>query len=119
MVPPGVNDATAPFEGMKAGEPAVPRVLTPARVERPKSVMQARRSLLIRILAWVDEYQQYVSSKFKITAYPFQISMDHVEVMHIFQALCDIDELSKSVNDQPNSTIGLQAHYDSRRDFSE
>ena len=67
----------------------------------------------------MSEYQQYVSSKVKISTYPFQIPMDHVEVMHIFQAFCDIDELSKSVKDQSSSTIGLQVHYDSRWDFSE
>ena len=32
----------------------------------------------------------------KAGTYPFQISMDHLEVMHILQALCNINELDVS-----------------------
>ena len=75
---------------------AVARIPTPVIVERPKSEMQARRSLLIRILALI-EHQRRRKIQLKVTTHPFQISVDKMEVMHICQTLRDIDKLNMSV----------------------
>jgi len=42
---------------------AATQFLTPVMVERPKSEMQARRSLLIRMLALEEVYQKYTMHK--------------------------------------------------------
>ena len=60
---------------------AVARVPTPVIVESPKSEMQARRSLLIRILALIREHQRYANTQLETTTHPFQISVDKVEVV--------------------------------------
>ena len=57
---------------------AAARVPTPVIVERPKSEMQARRSLLTRILALIKGHQRQGNIRLKITTHPFQISMDEV-----------------------------------------
>ena len=95
---------------------AAARVLTPVIVERPKSAMQARRSLLIRMLALIEGCQKYVSIQHKIATHPFQISMDEAKAMHICQALRDVDELSASAQDPHSSSDG---HTSSMRFTSE
>jgi len=69
----------------------------PVMVESPKSAMQARRSLLTRMFAfnrkWLGCKCEGISSGRKET-YSFQISVDHVEVMHILQPICNTGQLS-------------------------
>jgi len=67
-------------------------VATPVMVERPKSAMQARRSPLISMFACVDEGDMSVwRCLFKGTLYPFQISVDYAEAVHILQAVCNVN----------------------------
>lgn len=91
---------------------AAARVPTPVIVERPKSEMQARRSLLTRILALIKGHQRQGNIRLKITTHPFQISMDEVEAMHICETLRDINELNTSVKDPYGSD---NAHTSSAR----
>ena len=86
-------------ERTETREPVVTRVLTPVMVERPKSAMRARRSWLIRMLACTNEHQRYTITNLKITTHPFQVSVDHLEAVHILQAFRDINELKMSAKD--------------------
>ena len=44
----------------------------------------------------MNEDQRYVGTKLKVSTHPFQISVEHLEVMHILQTLCDINKLDVS-----------------------
>jgi len=74
-------------------------VATPVMVERPKSAMQARQSLLISMFACIDEGDMSAEAFHlrNICLYPLQISVDHAEVVHILQAICDINQLNSTL----------------------
>ena len=81
---------------------------TPVMVERPKSAMQARRSPLINMFAFGCEYGD---GSFKRKLYPFQIPMDYAKVVHILQALCNINELNTtSVGLMRDQVITYELH---------
>ena len=44
----------------------------------------------------------------EITTHPFQVSMDHLEVMHILQALCNINELDMSAKGRNRSNYAYK-----------
>ena len=67
--------------------------MTAVMVERPKSAMQARRSLLIKMFAFVDKMCEYGDVPSEENSYPFQISVDNPEVMHILQAVRNVGQL--------------------------
>jgi len=70
-------------------------VATPVMVESPKSPMQARQFPLISMFACVDEGDMNVRRHlFKGDLYPFQISVDYTEVVHILQAICNVNQLN-------------------------
>ena len=77
--------------------PAVAWVVIPVMVERPKSARQARWSLLIKMFAFKDGYNVSVETFKKNNLYPFQISMNHVETMHVCQAICNINQLNRTL----------------------
>ena len=97
---------TVSFESKEEREAAAAaRVLTPLIVERPKSEIQARRSLLIRTLALTKDMRDTQSSNLVGTAtHPFQISVDEMKAVHICQTLRDVGELNKSVEDTRRSS---------------
>ena len=67
-------------------------VATPVIVERPKSAMQARRSPLISIFAYVDEGDVSVLGfQLKKHSCPLQISVDNAKVVHVLQAVCNVN----------------------------
>ena len=95
---------TVLFESKEERDAAAPaRVLTPVMVDRRKSEMHARRSLLIRILALVEGYQRCVDTQLEMTAHPFQISVREVETMHIRHTIPNVNQLEVSVKDLRNS----------------
>jgi len=68
-------------------------------VERPKSAMQARRSLLTSMFAFVVDGRGLSMEVFRLKrkkneTYPFQISVDHAEVVHVLQAICNAGQLN-------------------------
>jgi len=108
------------FESKEERDAVAARALTPVTVERSKSEMQARRSLLIRMLASTKKHQRYADIKPRITTHPFQISVDEVMAMHIRQTLGDIHKLNASAKAAwPKQCIYIQARRGSRRDSSE
>jgi len=98
---------TVSFESKEERDEMAPaRVLTPVIVERPKSEIQARRALLIRMLALIREHQRRANTQPETTTHPFQIPVDEVEAMHICQTLCNVGKLKMSVKD-PHSTSNV------------
>ena len=99
-VPPEVNGITVSLESKEERDvAAVACVLAPVIVERPKSDMQARRSLSIRMLALKKGIQSQAGMRHGITTYPLQISVDEMKPMHIRQTLRNVDELNMPVRD--------------------
>jgi len=80
------------FESKEERDPVW--VITPVIVERPKSEMQARRSLLIRMLALTKGRQRHAGIQPGIATNPFQISVDEVKAVHICQTLRNISKLN-------------------------
>ena len=65
-------------------------------VDSPKSAMQARRSLLTRMFAFVDGWGVSMDVFYyrRNETHPFQISVDHAEVVHVFQPICNAGQLN-------------------------
>ena len=99
-VPPPVNDMSVSFEiNDDRGASVAAWVATPVTVKRPKSATRARRSLSIRMFAFIGE--GYVSDgdiSFGKDSYPFQISVDDAEVVHILQAVRNVNKLNSSTS---------------------
>ena len=118
-VPPPVNNMTVSLESKEESDVvAAARVLTPVTVERPKSERQARLSLLIRMLALINGGQRHVNIQLEI-AYSFQISVDEVKLMHIYQTLCNIHKLNASVKGPTVQKMCIQVQCGSRWGTSE
>jgi len=64
-------------------------------VERPKSAMQARRSLLTSIFALVDGWGVGRGMSFgRYRTHPFQIPVHHAEVVHVLQTIRNASQLN-------------------------
>jgi hypothetical protein len=68
----------------------------PVMVERPKSARQARRSLLIRMFAFVMSEIKRGDVSFEKNSYPFQISVNHAEAMHVRQTVRNVNQLNST-----------------------
>jgi hypothetical protein len=75
--------------------PAVACVAMPVMVERPKSARQARRSLFIRMFAFVRERQVCRRFVWRNT-YAFQIPVYHAKAMHVRQAVRNVNQLNST-----------------------
>jgi len=74
---------------------AVALVVTPVMVDRPKSAMQARRSLLTSMFAFAGSGYKYGKVSFGGNeTHPFQISVYHPEIVHVLQPTCNPGQLS-------------------------
>ena len=94
---PAVNDACEPFEICDSWDAmAAARVATPVMVERPKSARQASRSLLMRMFAFGRVRSKCENISFEKDSYPFQICVNHVEVMHVRQATRNLKQLNRT-----------------------
>ena len=59
--------------------------------------MQARRSVLTKMFAFVDVWDVSVEGfHLKNKPYSFQISVDYAEVMHVLQAIRNASQLNKT-----------------------
>ena len=73
--------------------PGAARVETPVMVERPKSARQARRSLLIRMFAFGWVRCKCGDISFEENSYSFQVSVNHLEAMHVRQPVRNVNQL--------------------------
>jgi hypothetical protein len=64
-------------------------------VQSPKSARQALRSPLIRMFAFVDE-REVCGCYVRKNTHPFETSVNHMEAMHVFQAVRNINQLSST-----------------------
>jgi len=67
----------------------------PVMVDRPKSAMQARRSLLTSMFAFEDARGVSIWNYFiwRNETHSFQISVYHPEVVHVLQPVCNAGQL--------------------------
>jgi len=67
-------------------------------VDSPKSAMQARRSLLTRMFAFVDGWGVSIGAFYYrgSETHSFQVSVDHAEVVHVFQPIRNADQLNST-----------------------
>jgi hypothetical protein len=91
-----VGDTGEPFDINDSRDATTAWVATPVTVERPKSARQARRSLLIRMFAFGQVRCKHENIPFEKDSYPFQICVNHVEDVHVIQAVRNVNQLNRT-----------------------